>query len=215
MPAWVMALHQRRIGAQGFGTVQFGYRSVRASLQDNAARLAACVRDHGPAPVHLVGHSLGGVLALFATARHGLAQVRRIVLVGSPYAGSHAARALGRWRLGRRMLGRTLPEWLDADKPSCPPGVELGVIAGNRRCGLGVLVDPQLPTPNDGVVSVAETVVPGMQEHRVLPVTHATMLCSASVSRRIVCFLRSGRFESEVSGAPGKIDQSRGETKPR
>jgi hypothetical protein len=50
------------------------------------------------------------------------------------------------------------------------------------------------------VVSVAETRVPGMRDHLVLPVSHSGMLVSAAVARHICAFLREGAFARESAG---------------
>ena len=51
-----------------------------------AARLAAV-----PGPVHLVGHSMGGLVARMALARLPPHKVRRLILLGTPNRGSFAA----------------------------------------------------------------------------------------------------------------------------
>jgi pimeloyl-ACP methyl ester carboxylesterase len=195
MPAWVMALLQRKLERAGFGCKRFGYRSARAGLEENSARLAAFVRAMGPGRVHLVGHSLGGVLALHATATHGLRAVHRIVMLGSPWRDSYAARKLGRFALGRWMIGRTVPQWLACSKPSPPSGVEVGVIAGTMSAGLGMVIAPGMPKPHDGVIRVEETALTGMSAHTEAHVSHAGMLWSQRVGRLVTHFLMHGRFE--------------------
>ena len=53
---------------------------------------------------------------------------------------------------------------------------------------------PDLPRPSDGVVSVAETAVPGMRDRIVLHVSHSGMLVSGAVARQVCAFLRDGAF---------------------
>jgi pimeloyl-ACP methyl ester carboxylesterase len=202
MPAWVMIPLQQRIARCGFRTLRVGYASVRAGLQQNAQFLARCIEQSGSARVHLVGHSLGGVLALHATASLALHRVQRIVMIGSPYRDSHAARRLARLRLGRSMLGQCVPQWLACAKPLVPAQVEVGVIVGTAAFGLGALLAPDLPRPHDGVVSVEETSVPGMKAVVHVRVSHSYMLVSAKVGRLTCRFLRSGDFESDVERSP-------------
>lgn len=196
VPAWGMLPTAWRLAQSGYRCMCFGYRSARNSLNDNAQQLARFVAECGPPPVALVGHSLGGVLALYTAHRHRLAQVRRIVLVGSPYSDSHAARVLARTAIGRRMLGRTVPDWLAVVKPTAPAGVEVGVITGTRAFGLGMLVARDLPRPHDGVVSASETPVPGMTDAIEVPISHSNMLLSGRVAQLIAAFLREGRFDA-------------------
>lgn len=177
----------------GFGVVRFSYASIRDRLVHNADRLARLCREQGTAPLHLVGHSLGGLLILAALERNRDLNVQRAVLIGSPYAGSTAADGLARFSIGDRVMGRTLKDWMRMPRPSIPNGVELGVIAGDVPFGLGRLV-ADLPKPNDGVVGVDETRVPGAKDSIVLRINHTGMLISPAVGRATCAFLRNGHF---------------------
>lgn len=195
MPAWIMIPLQVRLERCGFSGLRFGYASARESLTANAERLARVIEAEGFERVHLVGHSLGGVLALHATTCFALRAVHRIVMLGSPYRDSYTARELARRDWGRRALGRTVPEWLAAGRSAVPDGVEVGVIAGTVAFGLGTLVARELPRPNDGVISVSETQVGGMKASVQLGVSHSQLLVSQRVARLVCRFLREGCFE--------------------
>lgn len=182
-----------RLSRCGFNVVRFSYASVRDSLEHNADRLARFCREQGTEPLHLVGHSLGGLLILAALERNVDLKVRRAVLIGSPYAGTTAAIGLARSDVGKKMLGRTLNDWMRMPRPSIPNGVELGAIAGNVPFGLGRLV-ARLPKPNDGVTRVDETRVPGAKDSIVLRINHTGMLVSPAVARAACAFLRNGSF---------------------
>ncbi len=74
MPSWVMLPLAWWLRSHGYPCVRFSYASSRGSLEANADRLAGFLRTLGDRSLHLVGHSLGGVLALHTTAavgRHG------------------------------------------------------------------------------------------------------------------------------------------------
>ena len=210
-PAWVMLPLAWRLRSRGHRCVTFGYASARASLEENAARLARFVRALGEVPVYLVGHSLGGVLALHTAAHHGLAQVGRILMAGSPYNDSYAARKLGERSWGRWMLGRTVSQWLACEKPMAPEGVDVGVIAGTVGFGLGLIVAPDIGPPHDGVIRVAETPVRGMAAYAEVHASHAGILLSVEVARLVDAFLRSGRFErasnsaTQSAGTPARV----------
>lgn len=207
MPAWVMFFLQRELARAGFRCVRFGYASHRATLEENSQRLAAFVQGLCRARVYMVGHSLGGVLALHATAAHHLAAVRRIVLIGSPYRDSFVARKMSRFALGRWMLGKTVPAWLGGERPPAPPGVEVGAIAGTMAAGLGMLIAPELPRPHDGVICAEETPVPGMADHTRLHVSHAGMLVSRRVGQLVARFLAQGRFQPAAQPAALPADK--------
>jgi pimeloyl-ACP methyl ester carboxylesterase len=177
----------------GFDVVRFSYASIGDGFEHNVNRLAILCREQGTEPLHLVGHSLGGLLILGALERNKDLKVQRVVLIGSPYAGIMAAVALARSDFGKKMLGRTLNDWMQMPRPSVPDGVELGVIAGDVPFGLGRLV-AHLPKPNDGVVRVEETRVSGAKDSIVLRINHTGMLVSPAVASAACAFLHNGSF---------------------
>jgi len=104
MRAFAMGLLRRRLIEQGFEVHRFEYMSVAGTPERAIVRLQRKMRELAPGPVHLVGHSLGGMLALLACVEDDLPE-GRIVCLGSPLAGSAAARGLiGHWG-GDRLLG--------------------------------------------------------------------------------------------------------------
>lgn len=184
----------RRIRRAGFLTHCYTYPSVRLTMSENARRLAAFAQSLGAKRVHFVGHSLGGLLiARMLEEAHGF-EPGRIVFMGSPFADSYAARVLSRVRIGRAAVGAAVAEWLLGKRPENLSRYEIGVIAGSRAMGLGMMVARGLPEPHDGTITVAETKVPGAREHVVLNVSHTEMVVSPLTARYASEFLRRGRF---------------------
>ena len=181
-----------RLERCGFEVSRYGYRSVRLGLRENARRLAVVCEKSG-ARLNLVGHSLGGLLIMTMLREHPKIQAHRVVLLGSPYANSAAAQGMARYATSRGLLGRTIQDWLRQPRPPVPEGVELGVIAGDVSFGLGKLFT-HLPRPNDGVVMLEETHVPGAADSIVLHTSHSTMLVSPAVAHAVCAFLKNGRF---------------------
>lgn len=204
MRGWMCWPLKRLLRQAGFEVFVFSYPSTRLPL---AANVCALSRFAGGLPhrtVHFVGHSLGGLLILKYLSQGALPTLGRVVVLGSPHSGCYAADVFNRSRLGRVMLGRTLPEWSRA-RPACETWpFDVGVIAGVGGIGLGRLFAPGLPAPNDGVVTLAETQVPGARQRVVLPVSHSGMLFSRRVACAVVEFLRGGRFaQAEVRKEAG------------
>lgn len=188
------------LGREGFATVSPNYRSMLGAPRENLDRVAALAAAMPARRIHLVGHSLGGLLALELLQRQSLeAQAAagrrfgRAVLLGAPVAGCEAGRVMSAHALGRRLLGETMPLWNAPPVLAVPRGCEVGVITGTRRVGLGSML-MRLAGANDGVVRVEETRIPGLADHRVLPVSHSGMLLSRQVARQCAAFLRQGRF---------------------
>ncbi len=172
----------------------FAYASVRASAADNAAALADYLSQLRADVLHLVGHSLGGVMIVKMFESKPSLPPGRIVLLGPPVNGSSAAAGLVRLPFGRRILGASMQhEVLPGRARVWRGGRDLGVIAGDRPIGLGRLVG-SIEGPHDGTVAVAETRLAGATDHIVLPVSHSAMMLSSGVVRQTAAFLRDGKF---------------------
>ena len=129
----------------------------------NAERLAELLhRRGGQAPLRRPQHGRPGGARSRATVPQACRG--RIVMVGTPYGDCFAARRFDRWPGGHAILGRSMEEWLRRRDRLPPENCEIGVIAGTGGEGLGRLVAPDLPPPNDGVVALSETIVPGMRD---------------------------------------------------
>ncbi len=194
---WMMGLAlvplQRRLARAGYDAHILAYPSVRAAPAENAERLRAQVLRLKADVVHLVGHSLGGLVVLHLLAARPPAKVGRCVLLGTPASGSAVAHFLARHPLGLKALGKSVVRGLLGEGPPATEGRELGVIAGGLSVGVGQLVQA-LERPHDGTVAVAETVIPGAAASIVLPVSHTGLVLAAVAAQAVIAFLRAGRF---------------------
>jgi pimeloyl-ACP methyl ester carboxylesterase len=193
-PGHDMLLLRVRIAAAGYATTQFRYRSVREPPAEAARQLVERLRAMRADIIHFVCHSLGGIVIRHLFHEFPDQPPGRIVTLATPHQGSSAASWLAARELGRRMLGNSIHAGLLGDAPPWPDTHELGVIAGRLRFGFGMLI-PGIPQPSDGTVAVGETMLPGMRDHIVLPVSHFGMLIAPSVARQTLHFLRHGRFQ--------------------
>jgi pimeloyl-ACP methyl ester carboxylesterase len=190
MRGFAMTLLRHRLQEDGYAVESFDYMSVVAPLDDTLRRLRGRLRA-SPAKVHLVGHSLGGLLALLACADDENLPPGRIVCLGSPLRGSAAAQGLtehgGAWLLGhsRALLERGMEGWTGAR--------EVGMIAGRMPLGLGAVLG-HFDGEHDGTVAVAETRIPGLADHCVVEASHTGLLFSADAAAAAVHFLHHGRF---------------------
>ncbi len=188
MHAPAMQWFASRLHRDGFDVAPLGYFSVLESTENAVARIAR-VLDRQPG-THLVGHSLGGLLALQAAAR---SRPGRVVCLGSPLAGSRAADGVAsRVPAGRGLIGQHR-DLLLRGAGSVPAGIEVGMVAGNLPRGLGGVI-ARLPGPHDGTVAVAETRIPGLAAHVVVEASHTGLIFSREAASLAACFLREGRF---------------------
>ena len=195
MRGFALSMLHRRLIEAGFRVHRFDYLSVAATQQRILDQLQARMVElaaQGDA-VHLVGHSLGGLLALRACL-DGALPPGRIVCLGSPLKGSAAARGFagfghgGEALLGhnRALLEHGMERW---DGPR-----EVGMIAGRVPIGLGAML-AHMEGEHDGTVAVAETQLPGLAAHCVVETSHTGLVLSADAARQAAHFLREGCFE--------------------
>lgn len=194
-----MYLIKRRLENEyGMRALIFNYPSVRGTLDDNAEALANFITQHNDNGVHIVGHSLGGVVALRMLANHPAAPPGRVVCLGSPLTGSRAAEFLHRQDWAEALVGHSLPKGVIAEPASgWAQGVcavrDVGVIAGVAAIGLGQFIGG-IDEDNDGTVAVSETQLDGVRDHLRMSVSHNGMLLSRSVVDQAAAFLKRGAF---------------------
>lgn len=190
MPPLAMRRFAARLRAEGFVTGILGYRSIVGST--GAAVDAVRDRLRGGPPTHVVGHSLGGLMALEALRAEPTLPVARVVCLGTPLCGSGVAKAMSRRALTALYLGRSAA-LLRSGCVALPAGVEVGMVAGSRPRGLGALV-ARFEGVHDGTVQLDETRVPGLADHVVIDASHSGLLFSEEAVRQVAGFLAQGRF---------------------
>ncbi|AUH34891.1 alpha/beta fold hydrolase [Paracoccus tegillarcae] len=188
---------EKALSQQGYHVVNQAYPSTSAPIRDLAKHVGQGL-DQCPAdqPVHIVTHSMGGILARIWLADHAPANLGRVVMLASPNQGSPLVDRL-----------RALPFY---DALNGPAGLEMGTTADSVPLALGPVTFPLgviagdatanplssalIPGPDDGKVGVAASHVAGEADHLRLPVTHTFMMNNPSVIAQVIAFLRSGTF---------------------
>jgi len=188
-------LLRRRLAQRGFVTYLFRYHTVSDGLAANASALARMIERVPERPVHIVGHSLGGVVALEAVDRFAPNGVGRIVCIGSPVRGSVTARRLAALPWLKGLIGRSMDD-LDVRGGLAPwrhAQVEVGIIAGTLPAGVGRAVGA-VGRSSDGTVSFDETWLEGAHGRIARPYSHFGLLFSRTVADDVERFLRQGHF---------------------
>jgi hypothetical protein len=126
------------------------------------------------------------------------ANVHRVVCMGSPLAGSRAARHLTQLDWGHTILGRTIAQGVVGQSASewatcATDNFEVGIIAGTLAIGLGRLFT-RFDGASDGTIAVAETRLRGAKDHIELHVSHSGMVISSNAVDQVAAFLNSGEF---------------------
>jgi pimeloyl-ACP methyl ester carboxylesterase len=186
---------RRRLASDfGFDVHVFRYATVRGPMTSVVSELAALVQKLAPQTLHLVGHSLGGLVIYRFLERFPEQPPGRVVFLGTPALGSRAAASAARAGWIASLMGRCIAEeilvtrerhWV-SERP-------LGIIAGSQPLGLGRFF-ARFDGESDGTILVSETRMPGATDHLTLPVSHMGMLLSARVAHATGMFLRDARF---------------------
>ncbi len=198
---------RRKLTQAGYQRHAFNYHVWQAPPSVLARKLHDKVSKIEADVIHFVGHSYGGIILMHLFDHNPVKQIAdkqngRIVLLGSPVNGSAVGKRLSCNAMTRWMLGHSTNRGIAGDMPEWKGGQDIGVIAGTRPLGMGVLAGgPE--RPHDGTVSVKETRLKNATDSITLRVSHSGMLISAEVGRQVISFLRSGYFKS---GAAQKSD---------
>lgn len=169
---------------QGYRVNDWGYQSIQEPIEVHGTRLRATLAEMDNDPqvskIHLVTHSLGGIITRYALSESVPNKMGRVVMLAPPNSGSRVARHMA------PLLGGVMkplsqlsddPESMVNQLPT-PAGVEIGIIAA----------------AGDGKVRVEDTHLLGETDHLVVLGFHTFIMNRRDVQNQVVEFLRNGRF---------------------
>ncbi|MEE9332521.1 MAG: alpha/beta fold hydrolase [Granulosicoccaceae bacterium] len=193
MNGLMMSFLAKQLNKRGFDSVTISYRSLKKAPAENAERVHELIKKLPNKRVHLVGHSLGGIVILHLLDRYDDIPDGRVVLMGSPVRGSAFARQLAANRWSSLLLGRSVDAGVLGGAPVYQDKRELGIIRGTIRLGAAALVRKPGET-NDGVVSESETMISGANDYTDLPLSHSMLIFSRRSANLVAHFLNHGCF---------------------
>jgi pimeloyl-ACP methyl ester carboxylesterase len=188
----VMALLAKRLREAGHEVSSFGY-SMRPSFQEVTAGFTSRVNAFRPDAI--VGHSMGGVIAI-RSAQLFNTPVSKILCLGSPLNGSAIAKKIaGSWL--RFVFSEASEDLTVRGLAGCKAAdTTVGVLAGTKG-SLGFnLLFRVLSGVHDGTVALGETKSPSADHHMELFEGHTSMLFSKKVADQVRYFLESGSFKT-------------------
>lgn len=185
---------EKALQQAGFHTLNLNYPSTRHDVETLATMVmpAALDRCRQARRIHIVTHSLGGILLRSYLQQYPIPNLGRVVMLAPPNQGSEVAARLQRYALFRRCFGPAAAQLGDAPKKLGKADFELGIIAGNRS--INPLFHYWLHGPNDGTILVDDTRLTGMKDHLTLPVSHPFIMAETAVIAQVLIFLREGQF---------------------
>ena len=201
---WRSALSMKRVEwtleDQGYNVVNLSYPSTSHDIETLATmaveRGVTECQSRDPVRIHFVTHSLGGILLRQYLANHDVLGLHRVVMLAPPNQGSQMADYFQGIALLQPFkpvpLNQLGTDALSIPRQLGPVSFELGIIAGDLNLRGYLPGSPE--GASYGTVSVAETIVPGMFDFLVMPVTHTFIMWDSEVLRQVVQFLKNGRF---------------------
>ena len=207
---WEMRLMRKRLERLGYEVHQFRYRSMMKGLDENVRRLKKFLSETEGDVLHVVGHSMGGVLIRQVFEQDPDPRPGRLVTIGSPHLDCWVARRFVRlhpW-IGRLLIGETVFDHISRPGDPVWRGTrDLGVLAGTFRFGIGAIFKT-LPRPSDGVVLLEETRLLGIRDRAEYRLNHFGMLFSRRCCAQVARFLATGVF------APSSVRDSEAVLEP-
>ena len=195
-----MAILARRLELAGYHSVNFGYDAGDEDLDTLSRRLLDRIEREvivqpGHTPYHVVGHSLGNIIARnafrFGYPKNAGGGLATMVMLAPPNRPALLAKKLADNRLYRWLNGEPGQRLADpgfyATLPV--PTVPFGVIAGSKGQSL------TFAEPNDGIVAVDATRLDGMRDWIVLDHTHTFLMNGSDTFEQVVHFIQHQTFQ--------------------
>ncbi len=197
-----MRKFEKYLQAQGYMTRNIDYPSTRYPIERMAEIVAEEVEDaaesDGEGRLHLVGHSMGGLVIRAMLKNYRPSNLGRVVMIGTPNNGSQVADFLKKVPLYKAAFGPA-GQQLVTDQSTfahifSPVDFELGIIAGTRT------IDPVsswiigYQITNDGKVTVESTRLAGAADHIAIAANHTFLPSNKVMWAQALSFLRDGKF---------------------
>ncbi len=197
--AYAMKPLQRSLEKQGFQVVNQTYPSTDFdfyTLLENAYQKMMLTCQKKSEIVHVVTHSLGGILTRAYLQEHELHPNSKVVMIAPPNQGSEVTDAYKdhiwyQWFTGP--TGQQLGTDIDSIPQQLPPvNAVIGVIAGNQSYEFWF--NSVFGGEHDGKVSVERAQLTEMQDFIVVPYNHTTIASQTLVQEQVIHFLVFGQF---------------------
>ncbi len=188
--------------ADGYRVCRVDYASTRHGPPELLRQVTDAILEcaQPDSTLHVVTHSLGGILLRGFALEHGDVLTGRTVMLAPPNGGSELGDLVQRSGLLRAVLGPTATELgtgpLSLPNRLGPVLFDVGVIAGNRSLHpLGSFV---LNGPNDGTVTEQNARVAGMRDFAAVHRAHSLIMRAPEVVAEVRAYLVTGCFSREM-----------------
>ncbi len=204
----------KALRAEGYRAINLQYTSTEKTIEqivaDGFPRALQCAEKYQCETIHIVTHSMGGIVTRLALQKKTLDNLGRVVMISPPNQGSELAESLNtswwlgwiyRWRNGP--AGEQLGTGTDSvPKQLGPVTYPTGIITGDHHNAADYWFSKIIPGRDDGKVAVEEAKVDGMADFMVVPHHHTSIMKKKVVIEKTISFLRTGSFGSTEKNAP-------------
>lgn len=184
-----------QLRAEGFTVFPMEYPSTQISIPEAADYLNSIIEHtEGIEELHLVGHSMGGLVIRAWFSQYEDPRIKRVVMLGTPNYGAEMADHLKRNLLFQTVFGPAGRQLVTDEAGLIPmlptPPCEFAVIAGARGKANGW--NPLIPGDDDGTVTVNSARLRGASDFATVPLLHHALLGNRDVSKQVARFLKTG-----------------------
>ena len=181
----------RRLKRLGFKVRNWGYRSVGNRIESHATRLADDLRDldrQVVGRIHLVTHSMGGIISRTMFAQNDFANIGRVVMLAPPHQGSHVARKLTRYIGWLSPSLQQLSDSADSFVNGLPnsfkqKGIEFAIVESTK----------------DRVIEQGGVYLDGYRDYARVDGHHGVLTWYSKTIQLVEEFLTGGEFEANAS----------------
>ena len=190
---------QRVLEPDDYTFINFDYPSTQQSISDFADQLQEVIATlDGIEHIHLIGHSMGGLVVRRWCQQYSDPRMRRLLMIGTPNSGAEMASMLKKNLLFQLILGPSGqqlvadPEEFISTLPL--PTMEYAVIAGAKGTPDGF--NPLIPGDDDGVVTVQSARLPGAVDYLAVRALHSFQPWNPEVMEATRRYLSSGALRA-------------------
>lgn len=193
-----LKLFGRRLTRLGFQVLIPLYPNRRLSVAGCAEWLIPMwrtVSEAAEGPVHLAGHSMGGLVARRLIHLYRPPNLGRLVTMGTPHLGSPLADVFHKMGFYQKLFGPAGQDLVTGrdigELCPWPPPCETGLIAGTVPIGPGTWL---LPFDSDGTVTRISAQPFGATDYARVPASHITIPCLKRTAAITADFFLTGSF---------------------
>ncbi len=182
-----------------YAVLNLGYDSRHHTIEKLAETVSQQIQagTASATRVHIVTHSMGGILVRQMQAVAPLSNLGRVVMLSPPNQGSEVVDKIGDTWIFRKVngpAGQQLGTDSDSFVNQLPPiDFECGVLTGDQS--INWVNSCMIPGKDDGKVSTQSAKTEDLADFKVHHVTHPFIMKKKAVIDDVIRFLKTGKFK--------------------